>query len=127
MNGGRKRRGYLFLVPGSVSSPECVIGEQRLGEFSAKFAMPGCHTGGPVRWSVAGTGKTAISHFHSPNRCSPITVSGAMLVPDSVAQRIVVSFLVLLTKPRTLKTISIRASGVNDVGRERRGSAARRF
>ena len=75
MNGGRKRRGYLFLVPGSVSSPECVIGEQRLGEFSAKFAMPGCHTGGPVRWSVAGTGKTAISHFHSPNRCSPITVS----------------------------------------------------
>ena len=55
--------------------PETGIGEQRLGECSAKFAMPGCHTGGPVRWSVAGTGKATISYFHSPNRCSSITGS----------------------------------------------------
>ena len=54
----------------SVSPPECVI-----GECNAKFAMPGCGTGGPVRWSVADTPKAAISHFHSPNRCSLITGS----------------------------------------------------
>ena len=59
-----------------VPLPECVIGEQQLGEWSAKFAMPGCDTGGPVRWSVAGAGKAAISHFHSLNRCSPLTLSG---------------------------------------------------
>ena len=45
---------------------EAVIDEQRLGECSAKFALPGCHTGGPVRWSVAGRGKAAISYFHLP-------------------------------------------------------------
>ena len=29
-------------------SPETVIGEQQLDECSAKFAIPGCHIGGPV-------------------------------------------------------------------------------
>ena len=58
-----------------VLHTECVISEQRLGEWSAKFAMPGCHTGRPVQWFVAGTGKAAISHFHSPNHSSPITLS----------------------------------------------------
>ena len=55
----------------SVSPPECVI-----GECNAKFAMPGCGTGGPVRWSVADTPKAAISHFHSPNRWSLISRDG---------------------------------------------------
>ena len=42
------------------ASVESVIGKQWLGECSAKFGMPGCHTGGPVRWSVvavAGDGR----------------------------------------------------------------------
>ena len=60
-----------------------MIGEQRLGECSAKFAVPSCHAGGPVRWFVAGTGNDAISHFHSPNRCSQIITHPAQ---DPVSQ-----------------------------------------
>ena len=66
------RRRIEYCVISRVA--ECVICEQRLGEFCAKFAISGCHTGGPVRRSVAGRGKDAISHFHSPNRCSSVTL-----------------------------------------------------
>ena len=38
-------------------------------------SMPGCHTGGPVRQSVAISGSGATSHSYSPNHNSPITLS----------------------------------------------------